>query len=112
MDNQNIKSPLLICFTVIAFMAILAAFGVYPSFYFRFVFLIFLWPLSVFVRKETCSSLLSAIVSWIVCSGFLILCNYSSNIHSNTSFWWCIFPVIGIGLWPICEIINFWRKKK
>lgn len=108
--NQNIKSTLLLCFAVIALMAVLAAFGVYPSFYFRFVFLIFLWPLSGYIRIKTRSSLLSAIVMWIVCSGILILCNIASNTYSNTSFWWCIFPIIGIGLWPLCEIIYFGRK--
>lgn len=73
---------------------------------------VWVWPVLLLSDKMLCRykykhPILLSLIGWGSCSIVLVII----NLLKFEKIWWCVFPVIGIFLWPLSTIIKMKAKE-
>jgi predicted neutral ceramidase superfamily lipid hydrolase len=113
MKKYDLAEATAVSGAVIIFMLILALNRVYPMAYFWPVLLILLWPVTLLFRARMKKTFFLSIAVWLAVSVVLFMINYLIFRRNDSTVWWCIYPIIGMFFWPLCEVLRlFWRRNK
>lgn len=111
MKKYDLAEATIVSGAVMILMLILALNGVYPVTYFWPVLLIFLWPLILLFRDRMKGTFLLSIVVWLFVSVVLFMINCLIFRRNDNTVWWCIYPIIGMFFWPLCEVLRFFLRR-
>ncbi len=111
MKRYDLVEAIAVSGVVIFFMLLLALNEVYPMAYFWPVLLILLWPAMLLIKSRVKNTFCLSIAVWLVASIVLFAINYLFFRRYNGFIWWCVYPIIGISFWPLCELFRLFMRR-